>query len=170
VFIIIFCSLASSIDSLLAATADLLAHDVVLPATRKFVGDPSDRFKRYCAGGSVLFLGLAAWIVALPNISDLASVLFFAGPLVGSCIWPIVGGLYFDRPGPWAASLAMVCGSAAGLIAYFTIGWFVASLIGAAVSGVVFGLMTWLFPDRFDFKKLQVPPGTAAGSMEGGGT
>lgn len=154
VFIIVFCSLASSIDSLLAATADLLAHDVFLPVAKVAGLDPSDSVKRGCAATAVLILGLIAWLIALPNIADLASVLFFAGPLVASCIWPVVGGLYYSRPGGWAATAAMVLGSLIGLWAYFAIGWYVASLIGAAVSGVVYGLLTYLKPSFFDFKKL----------------
>ncbi|HCS53567.1 MAG TPA: urea transporter, partial [Planctomycetaceae bacterium] len=87
-----------------------------------------------------------------------ATVLFFAGPMVGSCIWPIVGGLYSRRASPIAASLAMILGTTCGLVAYFTIGWFVSSLIGAAVSGIVFGITMWIAPDDFDFKKLSAPP------------
>jgi len=158
VFIIVFCSLASSIDSLLAATADLLAHDVALPTVRRLGWEPSDMGKRWLAGGAVVLLGLVAWIVALPNISDLATVLFFAGPLVGSCIWPILGGLYFRRPGGLAAGLAMLLGSGLGLLAYFQIGWYVGSLVGAAVSGLVFGSIVWLFPQRYDFARLRQPP------------
>jgi Na+/pantothenate symporter len=155
VFIIVFCSLASSIDSLLAATADLVAHDVLLPAARAAGWSPSDKWQRRFAGGAVVILGLIAWRIALPNIADLASVLFFAGPLVASCIWPIVGGLYFSRPGPWAATAAMLLGSVVGLWAYFAIGWYVASLIGAAVSGLVFGVLTYVYAHRFDFARLK---------------
>ena len=155
VFIIVFCSLASSIDSLLAATADLLAHDVFLPIAEAYGLKSSDKLLRHLAGGAVILLGTIAWLVALPNVADLASVLFFAGPLVASCIWPIIGGLYFSRPGPWGASMAMLLGSVIGLGAYFLIGWYVASLVGAAVSGVVFGTLTWLNPRRFDFQNLK---------------
>jgi uncharacterized membrane protein (UPF0136 family) len=48
----------------------------------------------------------------------------------------------------------MVVGSVAGLIAYYEIGWFVASLVGAAVSGIVFGIATWIAPDNFEFSLL----------------
>ena len=48
----------------------------------------------------------------------------------------------------------MVIGTVTGLWAYFAIGWFVASLVGACVSGIVFGVMTWLVPDAFEFKTL----------------
>jgi Na+/proline symporter len=155
VFVVVFCSLASSIDSLLAASADLLAHDVVFPAMRLGGAQLDDSGKRWLTGGCVVALGLVAWTMAIFNVGTLAEVLFFAGPMVGSCIWPILGGLYFRRPGPWAAGGAMVAGSLSGLWAYFAIEWFVASLIGTAVSGVVYAALTWLLPASFDFEVLR---------------
>ena len=161
VFIIVFCSLASSIDSLLAATADLLAHDIAAPVARMFGGAPTDQVKRRYASIAILLLGVMTWCFALPNIADLASVLFFAGPMVASCIWPIAGGLFFRRPDALSAGSAMVAGSLVGLWAYFAIGWFVASLIGATVSGLVFAVMTWRSTARFDFAELARTEGRA---------
>lgn len=151
VFVVVFCSLASSIDSLLAATSDLLVNDVAEPVFRRKVADEN---KRRLSSLAIVGLGALAWCFAFPNYGTLATVLFFAGPMVGSCIWPILGGLYFRQASPWAACLSMVLGSALGLIAYFTIGWFAASLIGAAVSGVVFLVTTWMAPGNFDFDSL----------------
>ncbi len=165
VFIVVFCSLASSIDSLLAATADLIVNDIVEPVLSKRT---SDETKRRLSAYSIIGLGLLAWSIALPNVGTLATVLFFAGPMVGSCIWPIVGGLYSRRPSPTAAALAMILGSVAGLIAYFTIGWFVSSLVGAAVSGLVFGIMTWLSCEAFDFDTLAGPPKQTSATEVGG--
>ena len=150
VFVVVFCSLASSIDSLLAATSDLIVNDMAEP----MVGHLSDSQKRQGSVLAIIGLGVLAWAVALPNIGTLATVLFFAGPMVGSCIWPIVGGLYFRRASPLAACAAMLSGSLLGLIAYFAIGWFVASLVGAAVSGVVFGIALGWRADEFDFQSL----------------
>ncbi|MCA9181584.1 MAG: hypothetical protein KDA51_09020, partial [Planctomycetales bacterium] len=63
---------------------------------------------------------------------------------------------------------AMVIGSLVGLLAYVWIGWFVGSLVGAATSGVVFALGTWIFPDRFDFESLsQLEPTPALAVVEG---
>lgn len=155
VFVVVFCSLASSIDSLLAATSDLIVNDIVEPLVSSGV---SDARKRQWSTYSIIVLGAIAWAVAWPNVGTLATVLFFAGPMVGSCIWPIVGGLYFRRASPIAASLSMVLGSLIGLVAYFTIGWFVASLVGAAVSGVVFAVAMTVAPDDFDFESLSTPP------------
>ncbi|WP_315854368.1 sodium:solute symporter family protein [Rubripirellula lacrimiformis] len=154
VFVVVFCSLASSIDSLLAATSDLIVNDMVEPC---LAADVSDSSKRRWSMIAIVGLGFTAWVVALPNVGTLATVLFFAGPMVASCIWPIVGGLYWRRASPLAASSAMLLGNACGLTAYFTIGWFVASLVGAAVSGVVFVIGMKVSPGDFDFDSLASP-------------
>ena len=159
VFIVVFCSLASSIDSLLAATSDLMVNDILEPLAATPLSDAS---KRRWSTYSIILLGAVAWSCALPNVGSLATVLFLAGPMVGSCIWPIVGGLYFRRAGPIAASASMLLGSLAGLIAYYGIGWFVGSLVGAAVSGIVFALGCFLFPAQFDFLTLSQSPETSA--------
>lgn len=154
VFVVVFCSLASSIDSLLAATSDLIINDMVEPVARKRASDVT---KRRWSLVAIVGLGVVTWCAAYPNIGTLATVLFFAGPMVGSCIWPIVGGLYFRRASPIAAFASMTIGTLLGLVAYFTIGWFVASLIGAAVSGVVFFTLMYFFPADFDFQELSCP-------------
>jgi Na+/pantothenate symporter len=102
----------------------------------------------------IVGLGVVTWLICLPRISDLLSVLFFAGPLVGSAIWPVIAGIYWRRANPAGAVAAMVLGSTIGLIAYFKTGWYTASLVGATVSMVVVGLTTLLWPREFDWKKL----------------
>src|SRR6056297_1670663 len=151
VFVVVFCSLASSIDSLLAATSDLIVNDIVEPV---LPGRAGSQAKRRWSATAIVLLGVLAWSAALTNSGTLAEVLFSAGPLVGSCIWPIVCGLYYRRASPLAAALAMVFGSAVGLTVYFTIGWFVASLVGAAVSGLFFLNGSWISLHDFDFDAL----------------
>jgi urea-proton symporter len=152
IFIIVFCSLASSIDSLLAATSDLLTEDVY----RRFVKPAAtpQRLKRV-AQGITLALGIGTWAVCVPRIGTLAAVLFFAGPLVGSMIWPIVAGLYWRRANGVGAVGGMLLGGGIGLISYFTIGWYVASTIATAVSMVWVLGTAWLSPDRFDWNLLR---------------
>ncbi|TWU63267.1 Sodium/proline symporter [Crateriforma conspicua] len=155
VFVVVFCSLASSIDSLLAATADLIVGDVWSPAFRAVRGTAlDDAGKRRWSTFTILLLGAIAWIAAFQNLGTLATVLFFAGPMVASCIWPILGGLYFRQPGPIAAASAMVSGTLVGLVAYFQIGWFVGSLVGATVSGIVFLAVTAMMPKMFHFSTM----------------
>ncbi|MFG0267895.1 MAG: sodium:solute symporter family protein [Rhodopirellula sp. JB055] len=155
VFVVVFCSLASSIDSLLAATSDLIVNDIAEPiqfrVRKKHASDPS---KRRWSAIAIIGLGAVAWVAAFPNVGSLATVLFFAGPLVGSCIWPILCGLYFRSASPIAACASMVLGSSLGLVAYFQIGWFTASLIGAAVSGITFAVCCFIWPDDFEFDTL----------------
>ena len=151
VFAVLFCSLASSIDSLLAATSDLLTEDIY----RKMINPGADdKTLRRISAGIIIGLGLFAWLACLPKIGTLATVLFFAGPMVGATIWPIATGLFWKKANANGALLGMVCGSVIGLIAYFQIGWYTASLIGAAVSMLVVIITTKLFPGDFDWQML----------------
>jgi urea-proton symporter len=177
VFIIVFCSLASSIDSLLAATSDVLTTEVVRPV---FMPGADAAGLRRVAGLSIIFLGVVTWLICLPwasfltwskeggafferviaggePLGTLGTVLFFAGPLVGSAIWPVLTGLFMRRASRRTAALAMALGSACGLTAYFTLGWYTASLVGAAVSLAVtiYGLAC--APDRFEWSDLSTP-------------
>lgn len=151
VFVVVFCSLASSIDSLLAATSDLIVNDIAEPLLTM---QSSDAERRRMSSVAIIGIGGLAWCFAIPNYGTLATVLFFAGPMVGSCIWPILGGLYFRSASPVSACLSMVLGSVAGLVAYFQIGWFTASLVGAAVSGIVFLVTNIFAKDAFEFATL----------------
>jgi hypothetical protein len=49
----------------------------------------------------------------------------------------------------------MIVGSVAGLTAYFLIGFYVAALVGAAVSMTIVLLTTWLRPATFNWFHLQ---------------
>jgi len=152
IFIIVFCSLASSIDSLLAATSDLITEDIyrrmIAPAA------PPPRLKKV-AQIMTLALGLLTWAVCLPRIGTLASVLFFAGPLVASMIWPIVTGLYWRNANSAGAVGGMLLGAGVGLVCYFAIGWYVASLIATAVSMSWVLVCTRFSRTRFDWDRLR---------------
>ena len=151
VFIVCFCSLASSIDSLLAATADLITEDIY---HKMFCPQAGEKKLRRVAAMVVTGLGIFAWLVCLPHIGTLATVLFFAGPMVGSCIWPILTGLFWKRANAVGALGGMVLGSVSGLICYFAIGWYVASLIGAAVSMTTVLLVSAFSKHAFEWNTL----------------
>lgn len=151
VFAVIFCSLASSIDSLLAATSDLITEDLY---RKLFHPDATEERLRKVSALVIILLGVTAWLVCLPRIGTLATVLFFAGPMVGSTIWPIVTGLFWKKTNATGVVCAMVLGSALGLVAYFQWGWYTASMIGTAVSMLVVVVSTWLFPGDFDWRRL----------------
>ena len=151
IFIIVFCSLASSIDSLLAATSDLLTEDVYRKLLRPAASpDALKKVAQYVTLG----LGVFTWAVCLPRIGTLATVLFFAGPMVGAMIWPIVTGLYWRSANTIGAVGGMVLGAGAGLACYFAIGWYVATLIATAVSMVWVLACTHLSKSRFDWGRL----------------
>lgn len=153
VFIVVFCSLASSIDSLLAATSDAVTKEVIQPL---FLPGSSDVLLRRVASGVILGVGLLTWSICFPKVGTLATVLFFAGPLVGSTIWPIITGLYWKRTNPAGATLAMLLGSVVGLVAYFRLGWYTASLIGTAVSMLITLSFTWMAPREFAWDTLKM--------------
>jgi Na+/proline symporter len=151
VFIVVFCSLASSIDSLLAATSDVVTKEVIQPL---FMPHANDVQIRKIASVVIVLVGLITWSVCLPKVGTLATVLFFAGPLVGSTIWPIIAGLFWKRANATGAVWAMLLGSSIGLIAYFQIGWYTGSLIGTAVSFLTVVVTTLWRPHAFDWGAL----------------
>ncbi|MEM1059190.1 MAG: urea transporter, partial [Verrucomicrobiota bacterium] len=92
--------------------------------------------------------------LCLPRLGDLIQVLFLSGPLVASAIFPVVFGLYWRQPGQVAAVLAMLAGSLTGLVAYYQIGWFVASLVSVTVSLVVMVVFALALPRNFQWATL----------------
>lgn len=151
VFIVVFSSLASSIDSLLAATSDLVTKEVV---GRFWMQGASEDSMRKVAGRVVLAIGALTWVICIPQIGTLATVLFFAGPLVASTIWPILAGLFSPRASPRGAVVAMVGGTAVGLAVYFAVGWYAASTASALVSCVVTLFALRRNRESFDFARL----------------
>lgn len=151
VFAVFFCSLASSIDSLLAATSDLIAEDIYRKLLKP---EATEKKVRNVSAGIIVGLGILSWLVSLPRIGTLATVLFFAGPMVGSTIWPIATGLFWKKANARGASWGMIAGTAIGLIAYFQLGWYTSSLIGAAVSMLTVVVFTYLQPAEFKWETL----------------
>ncbi|MFW6218028.1 MAG: sodium:solute symporter family protein [Verrucomicrobiota bacterium] len=151
VFIVVFCSLASSIDSLLAATSDLVVQDIYRKMIRP---DASEARLRRLGSLVIIGLGLLTWVIALPRVADLNVVLFLSGPLVASVIFPVIGGLYWKDSGKMGAFLAILLGSGVGLTTYFLIGWYTASLISAGVSLLVMVISTQLAPQDYDWDLL----------------
>ncbi|PVV06797.1 MAG: urea transporter [gamma proteobacterium symbiont of Ctena orbiculata] len=151
VFIVVFAALASSLDSLLAATSDLILTDIYKGHFRPRASE----IELACAARWVVVgLGVLAWLLCLPRLTTLAELLYFTGAFVASTIWPIAAGLFWRRTNPAGAALAMVAGTATGLAGYFLIGFYVAALISAAVSMSIVLLSTWLRPGDFDWAVL----------------
>lgn len=152
VFVVVFASLTSTLDSLLASTADLVAEDVVFKLLNPQLSDAElKRATRLV----VIGLGVVTLALSWPRLDSLASVLFFTGALVASTIWPVAYGLYWRSANRIAAIAAMVAGSACGLLAYTLIAPYCAALISAAVSALVMAVGTQLWPERFSWHILK---------------
>lgn len=152
IFVVLFCAQASSIDSLLAATSDLLTRDGFQNMLCRGRALP-DATVRKAGRWTVLGIGLLAWLLALPRW-PLQHVLFISGPLVASVIWPVIAGLYWQRVNRRFIVAAMVAGSVSGLVAYFLIGWFTASLVSVFVSMLLTIAGRFIGAERFDWKSL----------------
>jgi Na+/proline symporter len=151
VFIVVFSALASSLDSLLAATGDLITQDIY---RGHFRTEARNQELRIAAKIIILLLGVVTWLLCYPRISTLGALLYFMGAFVASTIWPIAAGLYWRRVNPHAATAAMVLGTLTGLTNYFVIGFYAAALTSAAVSMAILLLGTWLWPRDFDWERL----------------
>lgn len=152
VLIMVFAALASSLDSLLAATSILIVEDIY---RRHLKPAATAAQMRTAAAYIILGLGVLTWILCAPRITTLAELLYFTGAFVASTIWPVVAGLFWRRANPAGAILGMVAGSAVGLYSYFAVGFYVAALVGAAVSMISVLVATVLKPAQFNWADLQ---------------
>ncbi len=152
VFVVVFSALASSLDSLLAATSDLVLEDVY---KRHFNPAASPEQLRKASKAIILLLGLITWLACLPNIKTLGEVLHLTGAFVASTIWPVAAGLYWRKTNAMGAALAMLLGSASGLFSYFAIGFYTAALVGAAVSMLTVLITTLISPRDYDWERLK---------------
>ena len=152
VFVVVFASLTSTLDSLLASTADLLAEDVYF---RLFRPQATDVQLKHAAKLMVVALALVTLLLSWPRLDSLASVLFFTGSLVASTVWPVACGLYWRSANAAAAIAAMLSGSIIGLLAYNLIAPYCAAVFSAALSALVMLIGSRCSSDRFDFALLQ---------------
>ena len=151
VLIMIFSALSSSLDSLLAATSILVVEDIY---RRHLRPDASAAHLRKATSWIIVGLGVLTWLLCAPRVATLAELLYFTGAFVASTIWPIGAGLFLRRANRVGAISGMILGSIAGIISYFAIGFYVAALVGAAVSMacVLVGMATR--SESFDWHRL----------------
>lgn len=151
VLIMVFSALSSSLDSLLAATSILVVEDIY---RRHLNVDASAPHLRRATSWVIVGLGVLTWALCAPRITTLAELLYFTGAFVASTIWPIAAGLFLRRATSAGAVTGMILGSAAGITSYFAIGFYVAALVGAAVSMVCVIVGILAESHRFDWSKL----------------
>ncbi len=152
VFIVVFSALASSLDSLLAATSDLLTEDIY---RGMFHPKASKTHLLKVSKIVIVSLGFSTWLLCLPRLTTLGELLNFTGAFVASTIWPIVFGLYHRRLNGTYAAIAMALGTSCGLIAYFKIGFYVAALTSCLVSLLVTAFGLWQKDADFQWSRLQ---------------
>src|SRR5690554_2832751 len=152
VFIVVFSALASSLDSLLAATSDLLTRDIY---HKKFRPEAKDAELLKVNRWSIVAIGVMTWLFCLPQVATLGALLNFAGAFVASTIFPIVLGLYQPKLSGTFAASAMAIGTLAGLLGYFLIGFYVAALVSCAVSATICAYGLWRSQHSFDWQQLQ---------------
>ena len=142
--VVLFCSIASSIDSLLAATSDLVLNDVTENLFKRKLDEAT--FRR-AAQFVIIGVGLIAWLLALPRW-PIVDVLYSSGPLVASLIWPVIAGLYWKKINRTIVIAGIILGSSVGVWAYWepSLGWYTASLIGAAISMLATLAARWISP------------------------
>lgn len=153
IFVVVFSALASSLDSLLAATSDLINQDIY----RGHIHPAASDAHLFRSGKVIIvLLGVLTWLLCLPQVTTLAGLLYFTGAFVASVIWPIVFGLYYRWVTGPAAVLAMLSGSVLGFLAYFQIGFYVAAVVSSAVSLVVIVAVSWFTRSSFEFEQMAV--------------
>jgi len=145
ILIVLFCSIASSIDSLLAATSDLLVKDVYCGLFRRKL---TDRTFRRVATVAILIVAGIAWGLAISGL-DLDIVLFSAGGLVASLIWPIIAGLFWKRCNRTLVLTGIVLGVLTGYVFYFQVETYTGALAGGAVSMAFTLLSLFVKPKPF---------------------
>lgn len=151
VFIVVFSALASSLDSLLAATSDLVTRDIYQKHINRQASDSKllGMNRRVIVG-----LGVLTWLLCLPQITTLAALLNFTGAFVASTIWPVVVGLYHPKLDGRYATAAMALGTICGLVSYFVIGFYVAALLSCLVSGLMTLVGVLRSRKSFDWQQL----------------
>jgi Na+/proline symporter len=155
VFVVVFASLTSTLDSLLASTADLVAEDIYFRLLRP---QASDAQLKQAARVTVVGLAVVTLLLSWPRLDSLASVLFFTGALVASTVWPVACGLYWPHANRNAAIVAMVSGSVVGLVAYVWIAPYCAAVFSTAVSALVMVVGSVRWPERFQWSLLKEAP------------
>ncbi|WP_184020801.1 sodium:solute symporter family transporter [Haloferula luteola] len=140
ILVVLFCSMASSIDSLLAATSDLLVRDIYEGVFGQHLNP--EKFRPISAT-AIVVVSLIAWALALSEWS-IDQVLFSAGALVASLIWPVIAGLFWRALNVPLVIVGIIAGCVTGLWAYFQIQPYTGALVGAAVSMVFTFAARWV--------------------------
>ena len=148
VLIIIYSALASTVSSVLTASANLLVQDIY---HRAFHPEASDeqvvKYVRYTMVAMAAVTVLLVW----NQPASMYQVLYLTGSGVAATIWPIAFGVYNKHVNRKAVLIAMLLSVGFGLIAYFTVHSYAAPVTSALTGMVVIAIGSKIAPDK-DFK------------------
>jgi Na+/proline symporter len=130
ILIVLFCSIASSIDSLLAATSDLILKDGSQHLLNRKIEEAT--FRKW-ASIVIIGTGTLTWLLAFPRW-NIVEALYASGPLVASLIWPVIAGVFWKKYNRPLILVGILVASVSGMIVYFQIAWYSATLVSAALS------------------------------------
>ena len=145
VLIIIFSALASTVSSILTASANLLVQDIYKRAFRPQTTDEQVvRYVRY----TILAMAVITVLLVWNQPASMYQLLYVAGSGVAATIWPIAFGIYNKHVNRTATLIAMLLSVGLGLVGYFTISSYAAPIISAVVGFVVILVGTKIKPDN----------------------
>lgn len=152
VFLVVYSSLASSIDSVLKATSDLLTEDIY----RQLI-NPKATDKQLLAASKffIIALGILTIILSWNYVTTMYGLLLLTGALVASSVWPIATGIYWKTANRKGAIYGMLFGSISGLLTYFFISNLGAALVGMLVSAIIVVSYAKIKPENFDWEILK---------------
>ena len=144
VLIIIYSALASTVSSVLTASANLLVQDIY---KRAFHPEATDqqvvKYVRYTIVGLTLLTVVLVW----SQPASMYQVLYLTGSGVAATVWPIAYGVFNKQCNRHAVVVAMLASLVLGLIAYFQINSYAAPIVSAFVGMLIIVIWTKVAPD-----------------------
>lgn len=145
VLIIIYSALASTVSSVLTASANLLVQDIYKRALRPNTTDEQVvRYVRY----TMVAMSVITVVLVWNQPASMYQLLYLVGSAVAATIWPIAYGVYNKHINRTAVLIAMILSVSLGLVSYFTISSYAAPVISSLIGMVVIYVGTKIAPDN----------------------
>lgn len=145
VLIIIYSALASTVSSVLTASANLLVQDIYKRALRPNTTDEQVvKYVRY----TMVAMSAITIILVWNQPNSMYQLLYLVGSAVAATIWPIAYGVYNKHVNRTAVLIAMLLSVSLGLVGYFTISSYAAPVISSFIGMVVIYVGTKIAPDN----------------------
>lgn len=148
VLIIIYSALASTVSSVLTASANLLVQDIYKSAFHpEATEEQVVKYVRY----TMVAMAIATVILVWNQPASMYQVLYLTGSAVAATIWPIAFGMYNKHCNKTAVLIAMIASVSLGLVAYFNISSYAAPITSAFIGMIIIAVGTKIAPDN-EFK------------------